>query len=68
MKSISYRIESQLNKKVSKVTLRKASLFFLEVQRNPISLLEATVILNLRAATVLQKIIQLPKNPCSFWQ
>ena len=26
--SISYRIEVQLNKKVSKITLRKASLFF----------------------------------------
>ena len=26
--SISYRIEAQLNKKVSKITLRKTSLFF----------------------------------------
>ena len=28
MMSISYRIEAQLNKEVSKITLRKASLFF----------------------------------------
>ena len=41
--SITYRIEVQLNKKVSKITLRKASLFFW-VQRDPISFLNATVI------------------------
>ena len=44
--SMSYRIEAQLNKKVSKITLRKTSLFFFfGYQRDPISLLEATVIL-----------------------
>ena len=41
--SISYRIEMQLNKKLSKITLKKASLFW-GVHRDPISFLKATVI------------------------
>ena len=50
--SISYRIEMQLNKKVSKITLGKGSLFW-GVQRDPISFLKAIFIKNWRAATVL---------------
>ena len=74
--SIGFRIEAQLNKKVSQITTRKANVLFLWVQRDPpkqdtcnntfISLLEATVILNMRTATVLQFLIQLRKILVGF--